>query len=476
MDRMVGPRRSPDARRFALDLAAAVGAPVLATFVGRWTDSNPTTAGFLSLLAVLLVAAGRGFAAGASASLLATLTYNYFFLPPLHTFTIADRRNWVALASFLVAAVVAGRLLAAARQRAAEADAGRRDAETLSELALQLFAFNARPGDFAGMTSRVLRAVDARGGSLHLPSPEGGDRLGASFETPPGTAPGDAVEVIPLDLGGDHLGQLHLLGARGSERVRVAAGRLLALALERHRLMAETARAEAARESERLQSALLRAVSHDLKSPLTALRLGLESLAGRGDLPHDAGERVATLARDQERLARRIDNLLALARVEAGLVRPRPEPTPPADLFAVARADLAHLLAARQIAVAIAPDCPDVLVDPVLAAEVLVNLLENAARCAPEDRPLELSARLGGGRVELAVADRGPGPPVEAAPEAPGAVGQAGRDGQRGGLGLRIARELARASGGSIELDPRPQGGTVARFVVPAAASAELAP
>ncbi len=94
----------------------------------------------------------------------------------------------------------------------------------------------------------------------------------------------------------------------------------------------------------------------------------------------------------------------------------------------------------------------------------------------PEVRPLELSARRCDDRVELAVADRGPGPPADAAPDASGAAGQAGRDGQRGGLGLRIARELARASGGSIELDPRPQGGTVARFVVPAAVSAELAP
>lgn len=452
----------------ALDATAALLAPALATLLGRVAGANETTAGFFELLAVLFVAAGRGFAAGAGASLVATLAYNFFFLPPVHTFSIADGRNGVALATFLIVAVVAGRLLATARERAAEAQAGRRDAETLSELALELFAFHPRSGDLEGMTGRVLRALGARGGALALAGPDGEERPAVALAVPPGVDTALGAAEVPLELGGEHLGRLTLLGATAPGRVCEAAGRLLALALERQRLLAETARAEAARESERLQSALLRAVSHDLKSPLTALRIGLEALDGRADLPDDAAQRIGSLARDQERLARRVDNLLALARVEAGLVRPRPEPTPPADLFGAARADLAHLLEGRAVQVRIAADCPDLWVDPVLATEVVVNLLENAARHAPPDRPLELSARRAGAQVELAVADRGPGPGGAAA-------GPAG-DGERAGLGLRIARELARASGGGVVLEARAGGGALARFTLPAAVAAEVAP
>jgi len=455
-------------RRLPLDAAAALLAPALATLAGRAAGANETTAALLELLAVLFVAARRGFAAGAAASLAATLAYNFFFLPPVHTFSIADGRNWVALAAFLVASVVAGRLLATARERASEALARRRDAETLSELALQLFAFNARPGDFEAMTSTVARALGARGASLDLATPGGDDRQVVALAAAPGVDARAEGEELALDLGGEHLGRLTIEGATASERVRQAAGRLLALALERHRLIAETARTEAARESERLQSALLRAVSHDLKSPLTALRIGLEALSERADLPEEAAARIAALTRDQERLARRVDNLLALARVEAGRVRPRPEPTPPGDLFGAARADLAHLLEGRAVEVRVGADCPDLWVDPVLASEVLVNLLENAARHAPAGLPIELAARAVGARVELTVADRGPGP------DAPPA--EAAADGHRTGLGLRIARELARASGGEVALEPRPGGGALARFSLPAAAAAETAP
>jgi len=455
-------------RRLALDASAALLAPALATLAGRAAGANETTAALLELLAVLFVAAGRGFAAGAAASLAATLAYNFFFLPPVHTFSIADGRNWVALAAFLVASVVAGRLLATARERATEALAGRRDAETLSDLALQLFAFNARPGDFEAMTSCVVRALGARGGALDLGTPDGQDRQVVALASPPGVDARAESEAIPLELGGEHLGRLTLHGATASQRVRQAAARLLALALERHRLIAETARTEAARESERLQSALLRAVSHDLKSPLTALRIGLEALGERADLPAAAAARIAALARDQERLARRVDNLLALARLEAGRVRPRPEPTPPGDLFGAARADLAHLLEGRVVEVRVGAECPDLWVDPVLASEVLVNLLENAARHAPPGPPIELAARAVGARVELTVADRGPGPGAPAS--------ESSADGHRAGLGLRIARELARASGGEVALEARPGGGALARFSLPAATAVETVP
>ncbi|HBL27396.1 MAG TPA: hypothetical protein DD490_11230, partial [Acidobacteria bacterium] len=177
-------------------------------------------------------------------------------------------------------------------------------------------------------------------------------------------------------------------------------------------LYAKASHLEAVRESEALKTALLRAVSHDLRTPLTAMRLEIESLER-----HLAGSPAAVaslhgLAVEQARLARRIDNLLSLARLEAGLARPRTEPTPPGSLFRAARESLGLVLAGRPLTTRITPGCPDLLADPSLTLETVVNLLENAARASPPDAPLELAAEPGeAGVVHLDVLDRGPGLP-----------------------------------------------------------------
>jgi two-component system sensor histidine kinase KdpD len=250
---------------------------------------------------------------------------------------------------------------------------------------------------------------------------------------------------------------------REAEEARRRQRELLAMATEREHLLREAAHLEAVRESEALKTALLRAVSHDLRTPLTAMRLEIESLErGLSDRPEELA-RVRGLSREQARLTRRIDNLLALARLEAGVARPHPEPTPPGSLLHAAQESLARVLAGRPVEVRVAPGCPDLFVDPNLTLEVLVNLLENAARASRDD--LELAAGPGGGpeRVWLEVLDRGSGPP---------AAGYSAS----GGLGLLIARSLAEANGGSLDLLERPGGGTVARLDLPAATYEELEP
>jgi two-component system sensor histidine kinase KdpD len=273
-------------------------------------------------------------------------------------------------------------------------------------------------------------------------------------------------------VGGKASGVLVVLGTHAGRTVLDPVARLVALAIERERFVEENAHLEALRQSEGLKTSLLRAVSHDLRSPLTAIGLTIEGLRRR--LPGEAESRAALddLARESGRLSRRIDNLLALARLEAGRSVPRAEPTPPADLFRAAREGLPLVLGGHPVHVSVAADCPDAFVDPSLVAEVLVNLVENAARAAPEGTAIELTAvrhpvepRL----VRLEVADRGPGVPAEALPGAEGELA----DGGRRGLGLEIARGLAAANGGHLSLHPRPGGGTIARVDLPAAATAE---
>jgi two-component system sensor histidine kinase KdpD len=210
------------------------------------------------------------------------------------------------------------------------------------------------------------------------------------------------------------------------------------------------------------------------------MRLEIESLDWLlADRPAAAAI-LRTLSLEQARLARRIDNLLSLARLEAGVARPHPEPVLPADLLRAARESLALILAERTIEVQIENRCPDLWVDPSLSLEVLVNLLENAARAAPVEAPIELAA----GRdpqapmvVRIEVRDRGSGLPPSVrrmlglARELRPTAGSG--DSASGGLGLQIARSLAEANGGSLTLLDRPGGGTIARLTLPAAVGME---
>ena len=420
------------------------------TLLALAADANAITAGFLYFPVVLGLATWAGWAAGAAASVAATLCLNYFFLPPLGTFHVEDPSNWVALGCFLASSTLVSHLVTRARREAETARGRQLELEVLHELSFGLFTATHRPGALDDAAARTLRAIGASSGSLVLDgAPVDAARQGSGIVKSAGTS------YIPLQVGGHVSGVLAAREPTASLAVLDPAVRLLALAIERERLLRETARMEAVRESDALKTALLHAVSHDLRTPLTSMRLEIESLEPKlADRP-EALDSLRGLSFQQERLTRRIDNLLALARLEAGASRPQPEPTPAGSLFRAARESLALVLDGRDVEVRVAAQCPDLWIDPSLMLEVLVNLLENAARAAPFDRPLELSAEPGSeGRVRIEVRDRGPGMPSLL---------------QGGGLGLTIARSLAEANGGTLDLLDRPGGGTLARLDLPAA-------
>jgi two-component system, OmpR family, sensor histidine kinase KdpD len=244
------------------------------------------------------------------------------------------------------------------------------------------------------------------------------------------------------------------------------------LSLERERLIEEQAHMQALRESEALKTSLLRAVSHDLSTPLTAITLHTQALRRKAEHDHELQQAVDGIAGETGRLHRRIDNLLAMARLEAGKASPRPEPTPSADLFHAVRENLPLVFQTRPVTVHVEDDCPDVKVDPSLALEVLVNLIENAHRVSPGGASLELVARthpVDQARVRIEVRDRGPGLPPGVTDADGNVLPGATTDVAQRGLGLEIARSLAVANGGSIGITARDGGGSVARFDVPAA-------
>jgi two-component system, OmpR family, sensor histidine kinase KdpD len=228
---------------------------------------------------------------------------------------------------------------------------------------------------------------------------------------------------------------------------------------------------QAVRESEELKTSLLRAISHDLTTPLTAITIRSEALR-RKAVDGELRDAAAAIFDETGRLRRRIDNLLSMARLEAGKARPRREPTPPADLFRAARENLPLVFSERRVSIRVEDECPDANVDPSLVLEILVNLIENAHRVSPAGAPLELTSRrhpIDPTQVRLEVLDRGPGVPAGVADGQGNLLPAATSDIAQRGLGLEIARSLAAANGGSIGIAPRPGGGTVARVDLPAA-------
>ncbi len=457
---------------------------------GRVMHLNPSTAGFAFLIVVLGASLRGGLVVGLVASVIATLSFNFFFFPPLHTFTIQDPANWVALAAFLVTSVTVSRLVVAAKTQAEEAEQRRSELETLYALSIDLFTATNRVGALGEAAGRALTLLGAREGGLVLfeGSPyrqnvvwwngEHADEIedliagvGRHKEPLEFPSPLGRDVYLPLLVGGKTTGALVARGTEASKQALESASRLVALAVERERFLEENAHVQALRESEALKTSLLRAISHDLTTPLTAITIRTEALKRRAAGDADLNDAAIAIADETSRLRRRIDNLLAMARLEAGRAKPRREPTPAADLFRAVRENLPLVFQSRPVTVHVDGECPELNVDPTLVLEILVNLIENAHRVSPKDAPLDLLAHrhpLDPALVRLEVLDRGPGLPAGVADREGNVVAPVSDIAQRG-LGLEIARSLAAANGGSISVAARPGGGTMARVDLPAA-------
>jgi two-component system sensor histidine kinase KdpD len=257
------------------------------------------------------------------------------------------------------------------------------------------------------------------------------------------------------------------LTARATERTLPALASILAVAVERERLSRAALEAEALRRSDAIKTAVLRAVSHDLRSPLTAIRAAGEGL-GRADLQLDDADRaqlVETITGEASRLERLVTNLIDLSRLEAGAARPRPELWPADDLVGRALDTLGP--ASERVRVRLPDEPVAALVDGAQIERVLVNLLENAVKFSSPTDPIEIDARRQGGDLVIRVRDHGPGIPRERAarifdPFESSSVATGT------GLGLAIATGFAQANGGRVWLEPAEGGGAVFSLAVPA--------
>lgn len=473
-----------------IEIGIGGGVIAVAALILRLASLNPTTVALVLLVIVLFLGGWRGTVGGIIASILATACLNFFFLPPLHTWNIEDTGNWIALGCFLVASILSGRLVTVARREAATSEARRQEVDSLYRLSVDLFQATSHVGRLDRAAERALTASGATEGGLVLF--EGsfyrqrtvwwrGAQRDLDEDVIAGVGRHRRIAELPASTGRDLYVPLMIGGkAEGAfvaRRTNVTintlenVATLLALAAERERLFAEQAHVEAIRESDRLKTSLLRAVSHDLASPLTALTLHASRV--RRFAPEADAPVVEALEQELSRLRRRIDKLLALARLEAGALTPSPEPTPPADLFRSVRENLSMIDRSRTLVVQVDEECPDLNVDPSLALEVMVNVVENADTASPQDQKIILRAgRLSETMVRIEVEDRGPGVelvprPHEEAPEMEGST-----SGRRG-LGLEIVVGLLRSMGGTLSYERTDDGANVARIDLPAARQPE---
>jgi two-component system, OmpR family, sensor histidine kinase KdpD len=411
--------------------------------------------GVVYLLGVVIVSAFWGLWLGVLTSLLSAAAFNFFHLPPVGRFTIADSRNWVALVAFFVAALLTSTVSDRARVRATEAERRRAEADLTAEMAQLLLARTGVEDAFALIGRRLAQVFDLSWASIAL-----------------GEADGDARRLaIPLTAGERRLGTLVVpsnvpprVVGRLRDRVVPALSAMLGMALERERLVGEAVQTEGLRRSEAVKTAVMRAVSHDLRSPVTAMIAAGSAVRAAELTPPERDELGRLIVDEGGRLARLIDDLLDLSKLEAQTVAPR---LTECSVEEVIDAALASQASETGFEVRIDPRTPLVRADFVQIERVLANLMENATRYS-DGEPVIIRARPVGDRAIIRVIDRGPG--IPAADQTRifepfyRADGPAGERHPGSGLGLAIARGFVEANGGRIWVESTPGRGST--FVV----------
>jgi two-component system sensor histidine kinase KdpD len=413
--------------------------------------------GVLYLFAVLPVAVFFGVAYAVGVSILSMLAFNFFFLPPVHTLALRDSANWFALAVYLVTAVVVSELAARSRRRAADAARRELEATLLADVAATLLEADRVQACLKEVAAHVARALGVVTARIELGSVRRPDSDEAAAD---------------LRFGTRHVGRLFYPAGKDladdSQRILPALASMLAVAVDRERLSLAAVEAETLRRSDAIKTAVLRAVSHDLRSPLTAIRAAGEGLR-REDLKLDDADRAElaeTITGEAARLERLVTNLIDLSRLEAGAARPRPELWPADELVARALDTLGS--AARRVDVHLPSEPVATTVDGAQIERVLVNLLENAAKFSSSTDRIELGVRMEDAELVIRVCDHGPGIPPERAarifdPFESSSVSTGT------GLGLAIATGFAQANGGRVWFEPGAGGGAVFALALPAA-------
>ena len=474
--------RTPSRRTFSRLAATTAIVAAIIGFYYRYAHVNATTVALTLLLVILGISAYWGLLEATLASVLAVIGFNFFFLEPVGTLTIIDTQNWVAFFAFMVTAVTASQLSAMAKRRTAEAVERRHEVERLFELSQSMLLAGGTGDAIRSLVNQVCRVFEVQSAAFYSKAADdyfrsGPEAFAISDEKLRQAADRDEIfsyaeggmAIVPVRLGGQSLGSLGLAGTLPSPEILNAVAYLVAIGIERQRAVEDAARAEAARQSEMLKSALLDSLAHDIKTPLTSIKAAATSLLG-GDRSSSDRELLSIIDEEADRLNRIAAEVVAMARIEAGKLHPDKQPHEIGEIIANTLAGMQSVLRKRPVKIEVPSPMPKVEVDFEFVQQVLKQLLDNALKYSPAGSPLTIRAESQYQTIVVSVADRGPGIDEDERARIFDKFFRGRRDRfqtQGTGMGLAIAKGIVEAHGGKLWVTSEPGQGSVFSFSLP---------
>lgn len=474
----------PPLLRLVLRSTVSIAGVIAITIAGRWlVQVNPTTVAFGYLLLVLLLASTWGFIESACASIVGTLAFNFFFLPPLGTLTIVDPANWVALFSFLTTALVASRLSTKAKQRAQDAIERQQDVERLYTFSRAILLIDDRepfPKQLASKLAEIfgLSAVvlfDRHSGDFFRAGPSDFEGLDEQLRQTAlhGTAFSDPEmrrTITAIRLGTEPIGSLALQGDPMPDAVMQGIANLVAIGLERARAQDLAHQVEAARQSEQLRTTLIDAMAHEFKTPLTSIRAATTSLLAAPEQPSETRSELVRIADEEaEHLHHLIDDAIEMARLDRTHIEIQLEPSNLPQLVRELVDSMQKEIDNRPVHISVDCACRAILLDQRLIRLALRQLVTNALKYSHPGTPLCVGIRETDGMMIVDVTDHGPGIPESEQARifdrfwrSPSVRNQM----PGSGLGLSIAHGIARAHNGTLTVTSR-AGETTFRLSLP---------
>lgn len=465
----------------ALGLIAAV------TFICfRVVPVNATTAGFFYLVAILTIATVGGLVESTIASVVAMLCFNYFFLPPIGTFTIADPQNWVALFTFLATSLTASQLSARAKRRTKEVLERQSEMERLYSLSRALLLADTTRSMATQIVQQIAQVFELpavalfdrnsaeiyRTGADDMPDIEA-KLHDAAVRSTLSRDENSGLVVTPIRLGGQPIGSLAMRGVSLSDPALQSLLNLVAIGLERALSQEAVNRAEVARRSEELKSTLLDAIAHEFKTPLTSIKAVTTDLlsAPPEELKQHQRELIGIADEGADRLSKLVTEAIQLARIEGGQFRLNQKVYFPSSLISAAVRQMKVLTDGREINVSATDDLPLVRVDAELIQMVIAHLIDNALKYSPPVSAISVRARTGENKVIISVIDQGAGimEPEQSRIFEKFYRGSKDQNLKGTGMGLAIAREIIRAHGEEIWVTSKAGEGSEFCFSLPIA-------
>ncbi len=454
---MLRMNRATQAARFALAFAVLAG---IVLVYREWLPVNPTTVALTLLLLILVLAARWGLRYAVAVSLAATACYNFFFLPPVGTFTITDPQNWIALIAFLVTAIVASRLSEAARSEAEDARVRQHELDILYRLGRELLQSDSASAIAEWAPAAIARVTGAKAVHLEL----GNEPNVQPPDTPLG--PGDLRAA--LRSGARQRGGMVIAGANVTQETADAIAGLVSISMDRAQALEAAARSEAAKQAERLRSLMLDSVTHQIRTPLTSIKGAATALLSQGAATEEMRELLTIVDEEADRLNALVAEAVETAQLETENIRLNLRRVPVSELVREAVEAAPSVIEAHPLNVDVPGDMI-VLCDPVLLQKVLVNLLDNAAKYSLPGAAIRIAAARAEGGVSLSIADEGQG----VAPEERDLIfekfyrGKSAGGTAGSGRGLAIARAVLQAHGGDVRLAGATQSGSTFTIFLP---------